>query len=471
MQISGLTMAGSRYLPICGPSYQLADRKAAVQRSINLYVQQVGGPGEEPLFTLNRAPGLTEKVDTGSTIRGAYATDTRRFIVSGLSLYERDADATLTLRGTLSVGGLDNYVAMKHGRDQLVLVDGPNGYVFNMNTNVFGQITDPDWRGSNWVDEIDGYFVFADPETDQFYISQIDDASSLDALDFSSADAQPDNIVTHRVLKRELYIFGTRSTEVWIDSAGSDFPFARYNSTPIDIGCVGKRAVIRAADSLIFVGVTDRGQGIVYMMQGHQPQRISNRAIEGLLAQSTDLSEVSMWAYQVDGAEFVGINAPGLETTLVWDAAANQWHERAELVNGDLEPLRISDVNYFGGAHYATGGDTDYLIDKTVNTIAGNAMIRERTWPHLKSVSAEPISFRSLELLCTTGEGGNVTLEVSNDGGYVYGPPLIRSLGAIGRRMQRVRWHFLGTSRDRVFRIRCTDDVEFNIHSATMDAS
>lgn len=458
-------------MPVTGPSYALADRKAAVQRSINLFVQRVEGPGEEPQFTLTQAPGLTLSVDAGDTIRGSYATDTRRFIVAGPSFYERDAGGTLTLRGTMTGSVLDNYVAMKHGRDQLVLVDGVNGYVFNMNANTFGQITDPDWRGSAWVDEIDGYFVFAEPGTDQFYLSQIDDATSLDALDFSSADAQPDNIVTHRVLKRELYIFGTRSIEVWIDSGGADFPLSRYNSTPIDIGCVGKRSVIKAADALIFIGATERGQGIVYMMQGHQPQRISNRAIEELLAQSTDLSEVSMWAYQVDGAEFVGINAPGMSTTLVWEAAANQWHERAELVAGELEPLRVDDVTYYSGEHYATGGTADYLIDSESNTIAGDVMIRERTWPHMKRQSAEPMTFRSLELLCTTGEGGSVTLEASNDGGYVYGPPLLRSLGVEGRRMQRIRWHFLGSARDRVFRLRCTDDVKFNIHGATVDAS
>lgn len=462
-------MAGSRYLPVCGPSYQLADRKAAVQRSVNLYVQQVDGPGEDPQFTLTQAPGLTLKVDAASTIRGSYATDTRRFIVAGVSLYERDAGATLTLRGTLASS--DGYVAMKHGRDQLVLVDGPNGYVLNLTTNVFGQITDPDWRGSGWVDEIDGYFVFAEPGTDQFYISQIDDASVLDALDFSSADAQPDNIVTHRVMKRELFIFGTRSTEVWIDAGGADFPFARYNSTPIDIGCVGKQAVIKAADALVFIGATERGDGIVYLMNGHQPQRISTRAIEELLAESTDLSAATMWAYQVDGAEFVGINAPGLTTTLVWDAAANQWHERAELESGEYTALRITGVTRFAGSHYATGGTGDYLLDNSSNTLDGAIMPRERTWPHIKSGSMEPTNFRSLELACTTGHGGVVTLEVSNDGGYVFGAPLIRSLGVEGRRMQRVRWHFLGSSRDRVFRLKCSDDVPFNVHSANLDAS
>lgn len=467
-------MAGNAYLPAVGPAYALADRKAAVQRSVNMYVQSVEGPGEEPQFTLNQAPGLALKVDTGSTIRGSYATDTRRFIVAGLSLYERDTAAGLTLRGTLGAVGLANYVAMKHGRDQLVLVDGPNGYVLNLSTNVFGQIADPDWRGSNWVDEIDGYFVFAEPGTDQFYLSQIDDATQLDALDFSSSDAQPDNIITHRVLKRELYIFGTRSIEVWIDSGAADFPLARYNSTPIDIGCVGKRAVIKAADALVFIGATERGHGIVYVMTGHTPQRISTRAIEELLSQSSDLSGVSMWAYQVDGAEFIGINAPGLDTTLVWDAAANQWHERAELLAGEYIPLRVDDVTFFSGEHYATGGDTDYIFDSDAYTLAGDIMPCARTWPHMKSGSMEPVNFRSLEVACTTGVVGHpgiLTLEVSNDGGYTFGPPLQRSLGVEGRRMQRVRWHFLGSSRDRVFRLKCSSDTRFNLHSAAVDAA
>src|SRR5205085_5478468 len=101
-----------------------------------------------------------------------------------------------------------------------------------LGTNAFTQITSPGWRGSEWVEEMDGYFVFVDPDTDQFYLSAIDDGSTMDALDFSSADTQPDNIVTHRVSKRELYLFGETSTEVWGDSGDSDFPFIRFNSAP-----------------------------------------------------------------------------------------------------------------------------------------------------------------------------------------------------------------------------------------------
>lgn len=62
-----------------------------------------------------------------------------------------------------------------------------------------------------------------------------------------------------------------------------------------------------------------------------------------------------------------------------------------------------------------------------------------------------------------------MTLEISNDGGFNFGPKLVRSFGAIGRWMQKVRWMMLGTAHDRVFRIRCSDPVPFNIHAATID--
>jgi hypothetical protein len=314
-------------------------------------------------------------------------------------------------------------------------------------------------------------FIFiALDQPDQFYISAIDDGLTLDALDFSSADAQPDDIVTVRVLKQEAYFFGELSTEVWTFVGDSDFPLVRYNSTPIDIGIVGRRAAIKAADTLIFVGKTERGTGIVYMINGHQPQRISNEAVEAALqADGVDLSECSMWARQGVGYEHVGIKAPGMTTTWVFDAATREWHEQAELVDGEYTALRIEQVSQLGTEQHAIAGEKQYTVDASTYTLGGDVLVRERTWPHLISPSMEPVVYTGLELACTTGHGGNVTLEISNDGGFNFGPPLLRSLGAIGRWMQRVRWFPLGSARDRVFRLRCTDAVPFNIHGATVE--
>lgn len=461
-------MAGARYLPCVGPSYQLADRKAAVQRAVNLYLGEIEGPGEAYTAVLRSAPGTVLHLDLGAAVRGSYATDDRWFVVAGSTLYELTTGVAVARGSLLTPTG---FVSMKHGRDQLVIVDGPNGYVLRLNTNAFVAIIDADWRGSDWVEELDGYFIFVDPNTDQFYLSAIDDASDLNALDFSSADAQPDNIVTHRVLRRELFLMGSRSIEVWVDSGDPDFPLVRYNATPIDVGVMGVQAATLAADSLFFVGQTTRGRGLVYVMQGHQPVRVSTRAVEEALAGSSDLSQCSMWAYQISGAEFVAVNAPGLETTWVYDAAAKVWHERARLISGSWQPYPADHVVQFGGEHYASWESGIYRLDPEAYSLDGiGELARERTWPHLLNPGSELTQFRSLELACTTGYGGSITLEISNDGGITWGPPLLRSLGAIGRWMERVRWHFLGASRDRVFRLRCTDAVPLTIHGANIDA-
>lgn len=459
-------MAGRAEIKVVGPSYQLADRKAACQRSVNWYMSQIEGLGEDKQVVLRSWPGLVDLAASlgGGTLRGSYNADGRWFVVAGTNLYEV-VGSTYTLRGSIPGVG---FASMKHGASQLVIVDGASGYVLNLSTNVLTQITSAGWLGSAWVEHLDGYFVFVDPATEVFYISAIDDGSSLDALDFSSADVQPDDIVTHRVNKRGLYLMGSRSIELWINSGEADFPFVRYNTTPIDVGVVGPRAACVAFDTLVWVGQTDRGAGIVYRMNGYQPQRISTQAVEEALAGAT-LADCTMWTFHAQGAEFVGVNAPGMAITWAYNAATQQWHECGELdASGNWKALRIDQVTFFAGEHYATAGTKLYQIANDVYALGSDALVRERTWPHLAAPSMEPIAYRGLELACTTGGGGNITLEISNDGGKTFGPPLMRSLGVIGRWMQRVRWLMLGTSRDRVFRLRCSDAVDLTIHSAAV---
>lgn len=461
-------MGGQREVRCVGPSYYLADRKSAVQRAVNLYLMAIEGAGEDSPFVLESAPGLEQLADLGAETQGVYEADGRLFIAAGGVLYEWTGGAMVS-RGAIGPGP----ISMAHGMQQLCAVNGPSGWVLDLASNTLATITAAGWRGSNRVDYIDGYFVFVDPGTDQFYISGIDAASELDALDFSSADAQPDDIVAQIVRKRELYLFGTRSCEVWINSGDPDFPLVRYQGTPIDVGVVGTYAVTKAADTLMFVGKTERGGAMVYEMNGYQPQRVSTQAVEQALEASTDITQATLWAYQEAGGEFLAVNAPGLETTWVFDAATRQWHERAELVEGNFHPLRVTGVAFHQNEHFAIGGTKFYRMARRINTLAGDVLCRERTWPHLIAPSMEPVSYKGLELRCTTGEalaGASITLEVSNDGGSVFQPPLIRSLGAVGRRTQRVRWMPLGTARERVFRLRCTDPVPLTIQGATVEA-
>lgn len=465
-------MAGARVMQCVGPSYQLADRQSASQRAVNLYLRQIEGFGEERRVILASAPGLRLLADLGAEVRGIFSRPDdvdRQFAVAGSQLLEVMADGTTAARGTLATSTGDVYMDL--GRDQLIVCDGPNGYVLHLSTNTFSQITDTDWRGSIGIAVLDGYAVFVPPDSDQFYISAIDDASSFDALDFSSADTEPDKIVAFKAIKRELYFFGAVSTEVWVNSGDADFPFSRYNSTPIDVGAVSRRSVCVVADTLVWVGRTRRGTGFVYEMQGHQPVRISTQAVEEAIARCTDKTAIRSWAYQDSGNEFAAFTGPGMETTWVFDFSTREWHERGEFTNeAGWSPLRVQYLSFAHDRQVAAAGTKLYVLDHDHRYIDGAPLVRERTWPHLIAPDLEPRSYQSLELLCKTGEGGRITLEFSNDGGYVYQPPLIRSLGSVGQRTLRVRWMALGAAVDRVFRLRVSDPVDVAIYGATVQA-
>ena len=457
-------MAGSKYVQCVGPSYHLADRKSACQSSVNCYPTKLDGD----TWIMDGTPGEVEIVDLGSEIRGSRVAQDRWFEVSGDTLYELTSAGASTNRGTLSSN--TGYVSMANNVTQLALVDGTYLYILNLDTNVFTRISSSGWIGSDNVTEQDGYFVFADPETQQFYLSAIDDGTDLDALDFSSADSSPDDIIAHTSWHRQLLFFGSLSAEIWIDSGLATFPFTRYGSYTLDVGIVGKHAFINAADTVFWIGKTPRGTGIVYMMSGNQPVRVSTNAVEEALKDSSDLSQATMWSYQTIGHEFIGINAPGLDTTWVFDAAHSVWHERGEW-DAEWEPLRSRFVTAFEGEHFA-GDSTGSVVrlDSTVYTLNGRTLKRERTWPHMISPAMEPISYFGLELAMRTGHGGGqVRLEISNDGGASYLSPLTRSLGVVGRWLQKVRWNNLGTSFNRVFRISISDAVPFTLYSASVN--
>lgn len=461
-------MAGSPYVQFAGPSYHLTQFKGAIQSAINCYPARLDGD----TWMMQGVPGTVLVSDLGAEIRGQRDVEGRHFVVSGGSLYEL-VSGVPTVRGSLATS--TGVVGMAHNATQLVIVDGAHLYVYTLATNVLTEITVAGWLGSADVHEMDGYMVFVEPDTDRFYLSAIDDASTIDAGDVSNADSLPDGLLAHTVSHRQLWLFGRYSSEIWINSGNPPpaFPFTRYQSYTLEVGIVGPHAHCRAADSVFWVGRTRTGQGIVYMAVGNQPQRVSTMAVEQALAGSTDITSATLWAYQTAGHEFVGINAPGLDSTWVFDVPMQQWHERAEW-DEDWLPERARCHTSMGNEVYA--GDSDgrlVRLDANVHTLDSRVLVRERTWPHMLSPASEPVQHRGVELSMRTGSDvmGVVTLQMSNDGGQTFGSMLQRSLGAIGQWMQRVRWLGLGTTLSRVYRIRCSDPVPFEVYSATVDAS
>ena len=272
-------------------------------------------------------PGLTLLTTVGGgPIRGSHvASNGTLFVVSGNKLYSVSPSWESTEIGTLNSS--KGNVSIKDNGTILVIVDGSNGYSHIFGTLNIAQITDPGFRGADQVAFQDGYFIFNKPNSGVFYISGLS-SIQLDALDFASAEGLPDNIVGILSDHRELWLFGTRSTEVFYNIGDVNFPFQRIEGAFIEHGCAAPFSIAKMNNKVYWLGEDDKGSGIVFRAEGYAPSRISTHAVELAIQSYGDLNSATAYTYQKNGHHFYVLNFSSSNTTWVFDTSTNLWHER-----------------------------------------------------------------------------------------------------------------------------------------------
>jgi hypothetical protein len=399
--------------PILGSAYVARSINAADNRMVNLFPEVIPEGGKEAGF-LNRAPGLNflQTVGTGP-IRGLWAHQTNGsdfYVVSGNEFYKLTGlNATPTLLGT--VAGTGPVSIADNGTQLFIAANGPS-YIYNETTNVFAQITDPDFAGAVTVAYLDGYFVFNQPNSQIIWVSQLLDGTSVDPLDFASAEGSPDGVVGLIADHRELWVFGTDSVEVWYDSGAADFPLQRIQGAFNEIGCVSAFTIAKMDNGLFWLGTDARGQGIVYRANGYTGVRISTHAVEYAIAQYGNISDAIAYTYQQEGHAFYVLTFPSGNATWVYDVATQAWHERAGFDSGEFMRHRSNCQCNFGGDIIV--GDFEngniYTLDLEVYADNGNIQKWLRSWRALPTGqnNLKRTAHHSLQLDCETGVGLNL---------------------------------------------------------------
>lgn len=462
-------------IPFVGPTYQAISPNIDAQSSINLYPEVRESPAGKSIGAMVGSPGLTRRLTLprAGGVRGLResARFTRLFAVQGSGFFEIMADWTFVERGQLITSS--GPVSMAENDLELEIVDGPFGYNFNYATNVFQQITDPEFRGGNTVVFQDGYFVFNEPSTGRFYLSQLRNGLSFIGTDFTTAESAPDNIIGMVADHQELWAFGSRTSEPYYNSGNPDFPFSRIDGGLIENGTASAHSLQKMDNSVFLVGADDRGQGIVWRVQGYQPSRVSTHAIETALRGYGDLSPVTSFTYQDSGHTFYVLNHP--QATWVFDAATNLWHQRAWLnkqtntLERDRPEWHAHVFNQHIVGDYANGDI--YTMDNDVYDSAGNEIHRERVaasiaHPELDWAFHDRVR---IDLEAGVGLSGSpgpdeinpkIYLDWSNDGGHTWSNKQEASMGRIGEYRTRALWRRLGRARERYYRITTSAKVK-----------
>lgn len=441
-------------------SYTARSLLASAQRCINLYGEVNPVDANAPM-TFYSTPGrkLFSQVPGEGGMRGLFVLSNGSiYAARGYAIYRYESSAWVVAAYLASAAGpvyaSDNGISV-------VFVDGTTtAPVINMDTKKATVMTGEGWYGADFVDFVNGFFVFNKPNSQQFYITGAYDLI-LDPLDFASSESTPDKLV--RVIRdhNDLILFGEKSTDIFGPSGGGDFPFAAITGATMEVGCVAPHGVVKMDNTVWWIGNDARGDAMVWKMAGYQPQRVSTHALEEEMRTYARLDDAIAYSYQQSGHSFYVLTFPTAGKSWAFDAATGQWSERAyRTANNKLTRLRDNCHAFYQRRHLV--GDWEngniYELDPETYTDNGAPIARLKSFQHMSSNGVRQF-FEKLTIDMQAGIGSNsepapvVYLRWSDDGGFTWSNLLTASAGEVGQYLNKPNFRRLGSGRDRVFEI------------------
>jgi hypothetical protein len=507
----------------CGPSYQLDNRFASIERLSNWYCVPNESFDEKKFkLALDPCPGnaafctLPVPAPFNQPNRNLLELRGTAYGVNGNVVFSIGQNGVFTQIGNVVDDG--NPVSMvANGTDQIFIASAGNGYVIPAGGSVLVPIPIGDFLGATYATSQDGYILVATPNSNGFQISGTDDTPLGDARLWSAANvsiqAGQQDYLKAIVSSREYLrlLCGRRSliySNVGNNGIGN-FPFQSYSQTIIETGIDAPFSLADLGDSLIWIGQDARGRRACWQDHGFQPQRVSNFAVElfwDSYARVDDAVAFPMiWLghlqYQVTfpSAYIDPVTSNPTGATWIYDVTVSQllgrpvWFERSfHTALGEIGGRSERFHCYCYGRHlvgssgldgnpgaiyqYSAQAYTDCGTDVDGNQVQ-QPIVRDRIAPHLWQGNKRVI-YNRIELEMSRGVGldgaqfganPQILIRWSNDGGWNWGPEQSMNMGQIGQFGIRAYYNRCGYARDRVFWIRCSDPVFASILGAELD--
>jgi len=333
------------------PANTLASIQAGASDAINEYLESTSpGHGKSPLWSI-RTPGMHPFVQfPEGPVRGLFEINDRMFAVAGSSFAEVFADHSI---GPLwDVGTDDQPVSMASNGSaghQILIISAGLGYIYDLTADTLAAITAPDFPApARQVEFMDGYFIVSyGGGSRRFSWSALEDGTSWDALDTAERSEAADNITSLIRNHREIWLIGFRTSEVWYDAGDVNNPFQPLQGVFIEHGGQGVFTPQRIDNTLIWMGLNDDGQGIIWRADGYTPQRVSTFAVEQDIQNASTPTDARSWVYQMNGHVFYVLILPrDIQWSWVYDVTMDRWHKWAT-----WNPITCQWMPHVAGSH------------------------------------------------------------------------------------------------------------------------
>lgn len=283
-----------------------------------------------------------------------------------------------------------------------------------------------------------GFWIGIEAGTDKAYY-QIPGEATWNALDFASAEYQPDKLIGLDALRDQIWMLGDTTTEVFA-LTGADPAIAPYGGLAFDKGCRARDTIFAVGDLLFWV---DDRNG-VQMTNGGEPQQVASAGLVGEIRKAR-AQDLRAWGFGIDNRIYY-ILSLGF-ATWVFEASARSWAS-----------WDSSGLNHFSGhlgCEYAgqvlaldadAGSGAVWQVDPLAKTDAGDPIECELSAYLEVNEGSVPISNIELSGLVgdapRTGSGSNpiMAMAYSKDGGKTWSNWKWTSMGMTGKYAGRLRW-------------------------------
>lgn len=427
----GTQSNAGRYGPDTGP------------RHINAYVEQV--IEGQPNYPIYAAPGLDSyaTITGGGKTRGMISTDSELFTLSGTKFVNFNQAGVMTDIGGIAGSG-DVFMARNAADNpQIAIVAEGIRYIYSAGT--LTTLSDTDLPPPIGVTFADQRLIYPIADGRLFW-SDIDAADSVDALSFATAEGAPDGLVGAFAHKLDIWLPGTRTTEIWRSTANADDPFQRMSGGFIQHGCSAPHSMKSLGETILWINDKDQ----VVAATGYAPQVVSNHAVSRDIASVADKQQIVGFTYYSGGTGFYVITCDAWTWQL--NITTMKWFER-----------QSDQMANWRGRHAAPFGN-DWIIGDVADGLlhrSDQETFDENGEPLVWTLRSSPVHaypnrmcVDRLHLDFVTGVGINSTdehasdpqvgMRYSDDGGKSWSSQLTKTLGADGHHETRVTFDGLG---------------------------
>ncbi|MFA6060735.1 MAG: hypothetical protein WC756_21240 [Taibaiella sp.] len=432
------------------------------QKRVNMYLEQ---NDDKTQLVAYGTPGTVLSHNLGfDSVRGWQEIVGNLYAVHGESFVEING-TTVTSLGTL--GTASGRVSIANNGIQMMIVDGAYGYIYTFATGSFVKITDADYpKTCDTVTFLDGYFIVNKSGTGQFFISKLYDGLVWNALDFATAESNPDNLRVVFSDHGQLMLLSRLSTEFWVNTGEVDFPFSRISQVTAEFGIAANWSITKFAGSVVWLARNREGGVQVVKMSGSSPESIMTPDISAIFDSYTTVKDATGFSYTHNGHPFYQINFPTEGESWLYDGSMGLW---SQLRSYNLTRQRFDlSVNFLDKTYFADFNNGKiYKLDDSIYTENGHPIESELISKHVFN-GLSRFSIQALQVDIETGVGlstgqgsdPQIMLQISKDGGHTWGNERWATMGKIGEYKSRARWLRLGQARDWVFKLRISDPVK-----------